>query len=633
MSFVLCKNGACTGEMYSSISAYKQHLSIAHSRQRETMCFNCPTVRSFSNWGSLREHLSGVHGIPNNEIIAPRIESQAEANGCTADSVADADGTRSDSKDEDDGAAIGSSCGSPDASRPVSPDDDSAETLDLPNIAEKFSLVLREKADCLVAKLYSKPGIPRNMIDVMITDIRAFVDSGFMTLLQDYVSYLLTLGEVDAAQRAVLTNMFQELRNPFQHLSTEHLRTKYFELLGDYIAPCEYTIFSRRERINTPDGPKLRNYDVTGQYIPLSQVFKRFLEIPNALEDILSYMEKVYNDDNLLSNFIQGSVWQRKLAQFKPGDIVLPLMVSYDDFEPNAALGNHSEKLGAIYVFFACLPPEIRSRLENIFLAVLFNADDRSSYGNKKVCEPLLRELKELETDGLIIDLPGKSVKVYIVLGLILGDNLGLNSLNGFPESFLAMFFCRMCKAPRLRTLRMLKEDPEVVRSPENYLADVATADPAATGVKEACVFSALESFVAPDDIGIDCFHDVAEGVCHYTMIPVINHLRQVNNVFLDVLNQRLYLFNYGPDSDNIPPTISEDSLKKTKLKMTGAEMITFVRFFGILVGDLVDAEDEFWSLYLLLFDIVSIVEAKSLPKDVSELFPVIVKEHHQLYL
>jgi len=116
-------------------------------------------------------------------------------------------------------------------------------------------------------------------------------------------------------------------------------------------------------------------------------------------------------------------------------------------------------------------------------------------------------------------------------------------------------------------------------------------------------------------------------------MIPVINHFRQVNNVFLDVLNQRLYLFNYGPDSDNIPPTISEDSLKKTKLKMTGAEMITFVRFFGILVGDLVDAEDEFWSLYLLLFDIVSIVEAKSLPKDVSELFPVIVKEHHQLYL
>lgn len=39
----------------------------------------------------------------------------------------------------------------------------------------------------------------------------------------------------------------------------------------------------------------------------------------------------------------------------------------------------------------------------------------------------------------------GKKVKIYFALGLLLGDNLGLNGMLGFVESFNAYHSCRLC--------------------------------------------------------------------------------------------------------------------------------------------------------------------------------------------
>ena len=54
----------------------------------------------------------------------------------------------------------------------------------------------------------------------------------------------------------------------------------------------------------------------------------------------------------------------------------------------------------------------------------------------------------------------------------------------------------------------------------------------------------------------------------------------------------------------NKPLNITSEMLCKSKLKMIASEMILLVRLFGIFTGDLVDKQDEFWQLYLLLHDI-----------------------------
>lgn len=88
---------------------------------------------------------------------------------------------------------------------------------------------------------------------------------------------------------------------------------------------------------------------LTGQFVPLRLALKIFFELPGALAETLKYVQSLKNSaDNCLSNVIQGSLWQRKLTLFEDDDIVLPLILYYDEVECNAALGPHSEKLGQV---------------------------------------------------------------------------------------------------------------------------------------------------------------------------------------------------------------------------------------------------------------------------------------------
>jgi len=94
-----------------------------------------------------------------------------------------------------------------------------------------------------------------------------------------------------------------------------------------------------------------------------------------------------------------------------------------------------------------------------------------------------------------------------------------------------------------------------------------------------------------------------------------------------------MYFFDYGLDSDNKPPSILLKALQGSKLKMTGCEMFTFVRLFGVFAGDLASEDDEYWRLYTILHDILLICFSKVLPLSVTSVLEVLVKQHHDLYM
>jgi len=155
----------------------------------------------------------------------------------------------------------------------------------------------------------------------------------------------------------------------------------------------------------------------------------------------------------MIYNFVQCQRWKFIITKyFKKSDIVFPLLVYYDDWEPNNPLGPHLKKIGAVYVAIPCLSPECQSKLDNIFLALLFHCDDRKQYGNRKMFAPLINELMFLETEGIDINIKGNKEKIYFATGLLTGDNLGFHSMCGFVENFSANFMCRFCKASKFLT-------------------------------------------------------------------------------------------------------------------------------------------------------------------------------------
>lgn len=77
----------------------------------------------------------------------------------------------------------------------------------------------------------------------------------------------------------------------------------------------------------------------------------------------------------------------------------------------------------------------------------------------------------------------------------------------------------------------------------------------------------------------------------------------------LDILNSRKQLFDYGSkEIENISPKIQLHHLKKKKLKMSAREMMTFIMYFPIMIGDLVPSDDVVWKFLINFVEIVDIL-------------------------
>jgi len=87
----------------------------------------------------------------------------------------------------------------------------------------------------------------------------------------------------------------------------------------------------------------------------------------------------------------------------------------FDEYEPNNPLSAHKglSKCSAIYLWIACLLLEFYSKLQNVFLFVLFNSLDKKILINKIIFSKAIEELKFLETEGINIIQQHKVYKIY----------------------------------------------------------------------------------------------------------------------------------------------------------------------------------------------------------------------------
>jgi len=78
-------------------------------------------------------------------------------------------------------------------------------------------------------------------------------------------------------------------------------------------------------------------------------------------------------------------------------------------------------------------------------------------------------------------------------------------------------------------------------------------------------------------------------------------------------LNDRIESFNYGPtDVRNRPTLTTEMNIKRPScLKMSASEMLCFIKYFGLIIGDMVPEKSELWGLYIVLKKILDILFCK----------------------
>ena len=132
------------------------------------------------------------------------------------------------------------------------------------------------------------------------------------------------------------------------------------------------------------------------------------------------------------------------------------------------------------------------------------------NFGNELCLRPLVEILSKIETTGIKINTVDRSeVTVHFVLGLLIGDNLGLNSILGFSKSFNSNFYCLFCKISKSEAQIALFEDPNLIRNQSNYEHDLSIQDFSMTGISDYCILNSLENFHVTNNYSVDIMHAI----------------------------------------------------------------------------------------------------------------------------
>lgn len=216
---------------------------------------------------------------------------------------------------------------------------------------------------------------------------------------------------------------------------------------------------------------------------------------------------------------------------------------------------------------------------------------------------------------------------------MVVGDNLGLNSFLNFSKSFSSNYCCRFCKANKLESQSLCISKPELQRTKETYALNLTGTD--SKGVLGECLLNKLPSFHVVTNYYVDVMHDIFEGICHYNMTNAIIYFTQEMKYFnLELLNLRKQTFEYGSaEIGNNSGKIESNHLNKRKLKMSAREMMTFVNFFPLMIGDMVPCDDPVWKFLINFFEILDILLCFQITDTDISLLREKIKQHNSDYI
>lgn len=584
-------------EEFATTPTLVDHLKIIHllSSKNELQCKQFDCNQKFCGFRNLRRHLENTHKFDEHFHVGLKsrnCETPAESTQiCNESVVAE--------------LICNSRTSDPDASSDT----------------EQHIKTLVRKSLLLSLELYAQNSMPRNLvvkIQNMISDLLSSISIQLETLTNDRL------------QQNDLMSIIQFCKDPFKNFQTEHLFFKTLKEHNLYEYPKECIVDSIISGKIVSGNPTLTEKKCNIYIMPLTFQFRVLFELPGILEATLKNTEK-HLSGNRLENFASGKLFKLKVKLCN-SKYVIPYILYFDDFQINNPLGGHTHSICACYYSFPTMPQYLLSKLDFIFNAAFISTKELKICGNEMAFHHLVKELIQLE-NGIEIKTRTGYIKVHFVLGVIVGDNLGLNTILGFVQSFNAKRYCRICTRCKNDMQKDCCEEPEYFRNKDNYVKDLLANNFTETGIKSLCIFNELRSFHVTDNIYFDIMHDIYEGVGVYDVCNILNALISENLITISILNNRKDLFQYGDtEVGNISPPINPNNLNSCNLKMTARESLHFINFLPLLIGDLIPRNNSHWKLLILLVEMVDLLLKPSYTLAELDHLQNVISKHHMLY-
>ncbi|XP_056439497.1 uncharacterized protein LOC130376301 isoform X1 [Gadus chalcogrammus] len=588
--------------LLGSSGALVQHLKLLHGlypgKKLNLICAQDGCCLEFRSYSGFRKHLKRVHC--NINVTEPGLTDEPQPS-----------------------TSLGTPALPPDGCAP------SVQTSDLnPDLINERECSLDSKHMCasVIAKLQGS-GVANTVILSVVESMEECLND-IHTSIKRQVLEVVPEGN---PSRSAVEEVLENLENPFADLNTDSKWKKYFYSKWGVVQPVEVHLGVRYDsKINRISGNyKQVPVNDTFIYVPL---FKT-LEFIFKNKIICSHIQSSKFSD-LYSDFCGGSYFKSNQL-FSSCPHALQIQVYYDDFETANPLGSKAglHKLGCLYFTLRNLPPHLNSSLMNIHLISLFHSQDAKKYGLNKILKPFIDDVKKLEVYGMEVSFTKEHL--YGTISQITGDNLGLNGILGYVESFSATYYCRFCVTDKATAQSVFCEhDPRVIlRSKElneqHYTHLENTGDGSCYGIKRNSILNELRYFSVVDNVVVDIMHDLLEGVAQYEVKLLFDYLAK-NFLSSEHILLRIYGYSYGYlDRKNRPTKIN---IHGNGLGLNASQTMCLLRNIPLIFANVVPENDNHWNLLLLLLDIVYIVFSPNISEGMTVDLRSLIAEHHTLF-
>lgn len=287
-----------------------------------------------------------------------------------------------------------------------------------------------------------------------------------------------------------LKTYLDKSRNCYLDLDTEYRRRKHLVSEG-LVLPEGWKIGTR---VDVAANGKSKVVDVYAQYVSIIETLTH-IQKNEKLENKSTYP--------YMSSFEDMPAYKTSEYYAAHPD-AFRLTFYLDDIECGNALGSRSgvNKMTMCYMSIdnSGQVKQSHGKLTSIHLVLVCHASDITTYGFQKILQPLVTDLRKLDSGVQIIDPNGKHRIMHARLEHLVGDNLAANQLLGLVESFSKTHFCRFCYISGHDSIVTTTSMEAPVRTAYTHTIDVETASHhpehyKVSGVKGRCAFDELSYF------------------------------------------------------------------------------------------------------------------------------------------
>lgn len=509
------------------------------------------------------------------------------------------------------------------------------------NAASDLFQDVRSEGVALVAGLRANSGVPYVVIPNVVDYFNSMSSSLTSLIKTQTVNCLRSCGLMADTVEAVemqLDTTLQKCSTPLDFLDTRYKQDKYFDNHPLSAKPESVTLGTS---LTAHSGKSTLTYE-SYQYVPVEKTLRCLLQNREYVQLLLN--DKTNSD--VFKHYTDGK--QCKTHPLFSDSKKLSIMIQffYDGLGVTNPLRGQStlHNVGVFFYTIKNLSEQYNSCFSNVHLLALCYSLDIKKYGFDPILEKFVCEMNKLSRHGFQGNFPviGQCT-VFASLCQVTCDNLALNGIFGFIESFACDYFCTLCYATQEQIQQYFSEDLFEMRTKSSYNADLGALTKRTgkkmhvRGIKRYCKLNDIDGFHVTTNFSLDIMHIVLEGIIPYELGCVLCGLCAQDGLTVDVINNEIQLFwgKITVEKGNRPLELNkfDQSGGGISPSMKAVQYWALLKYLPLILGCFVSPKSNHWRFLLHLEHLVDLIFAPKFTPSMTSYLKSVTADHLAMFV